>query len=257
MAEQGLTVIMAPAYNEAESLPDLLAAIPPALGERPYRVLIVDDGSSDATAEVVRDCGTRMPAEVVQHAHNRGLGAALRTGLEAAARVPGAAVVVTLDADNTHPPSLIPTLLAAMEDGGYDVVIASRYAPGGAEMGLSYLRHVLSRGASFLLGTFAPLRGARDYTCGFRAYRREILERAFAVYGDKLIEESGFACMAEVLLKIGLLGAKVGERGLVLRYDLKRGQSKMRIWRTMKRYGALIWAARTRWRKVAEATTGG
>jgi len=95
---------------------------------------------------------------------------------------------------------------------------------------------VLSRGASFLLSMVARVPGARDYTCGYRLYRASMLRRALKVWGDRLIEEAGFVCMAELLVKLGRGGARVSEAPLVLRYDLKEGASKMKVMQTISRY---------------------
>jgi dolichol-phosphate mannosyltransferase len=150
-----------------------------------------------------------------------------------------------MDADNTHDPALLPQMWHFLEDTPGDVVIASRYVKGGDEVGLTPLRKVLSRGASFLLTMTVPVKGARDYTCGFRVYRSAMLKRAAEQWQDKLIEESGFTCMAEVLLKLGRGGARVLEYPLILRYDLKEGASKMKIMRTITRYFAMAWRVRT------------
>ena len=83
------------------------------------------------------------------------------------------------------------------------------------------------------------MRGARDYTCGFRLYRAAMLRRAADAWGDRLVEEAGFTCMAEVLLKLGRGGARVAEVPLILRYDLKEGASKMKVMRTIARYFVL------------------
>jgi dolichol-phosphate mannosyltransferase len=145
-----------------------------------------------------------------------------------------------MDADNTHDPALLTDMVRRMNDEHADIVIASRYAPGGREIGLSPLRSVLSRGASFLLSISARVGGARDYTCGYRLYRAAVLRRAVAAWGERLVEEAGFTCMAEVLLKLGRGGAHVSESPLVLRYDLKEGASKMKMARTIARYFELI-----------------
>src|SRR5205823_11598033 len=91
-----------------------------------------------------------------------------------------------------------------------------------------------------------PVRGARDYTCGFRLYRARTLRRAALAWGDRLIEEAGFTCMAELLLKLGRGGAAVVESPLVLRYDRKEGPSKMKMARTIARYFALARHIRAR-----------
>jgi dolichol-phosphate mannosyltransferase len=116
---------------------------------------------------------------------------------------------------------------------GYDVVIASRYRTGASVVGLSGFRHVMSFGARLLYQAFFPIRGVRDYTCGFRAYRAGILAEAFERYGDRLVTERGFASMAEILLKVARIGARMSETPMVLRYDLKGGTSKMNVPRTV------------------------
>jgi dolichol-phosphate mannosyltransferase len=177
---------------------------------------------------------------LINHDGNKGLGVAMRTGLSAAAALSGPAdAVVTMDADNTHDPALIPAMRRELKAGN-DLVIASRYQQGGQEIGLSASRHVFSKGASLLLRLFFPIKGARDYTCGYRMYSGDLLERAVASYGDRLVEERGFTCMAEILIKMARLGARVSEVPLVLRYDLKAGASKMNVWRTIQRYFVLI-----------------
>lgn len=233
--------ILLPAYNEEKDLPVLLDRIRGTLMETEYRVLVVNDGSRDATLSVAHEFAKRMPLTVLDHGVNKGLGQAMLTGLSYAVRTAQAGdVVVAMDADNTHDPSLIGRMVAMCREGK-DVVIASRYTAGGEEIGLTPLRKVLSRGASFLLHIFYPIRGTRDYTCGYRAYTAEILHSAFDRFGqDGVIEEGGFTCMAELLIKLSFVGARVDEAPLVLRYDLKSGKSKMKFVRTIWRYGVLI-----------------
>ncbi|OGF17032.1 MAG: hypothetical protein A2W00_10910 [Candidatus Eisenbacteria bacterium RBG_16_71_46] len=241
-----------PAFNEERSLPPLLERCVPVAraleaGGGRLAVIVVDDGSTDGTVAAAQGFAGRVALEVVPHGVNRNLGAALRTGLTTAlARAADGDAVATMDADNTHDPALLQAMWERLERAPADVVIASRYAPGGREVGLTALRRVLSRGASFLLSWVAPVRGARDYTCGFRLYRASLLRRAAAAWGDRLIEEAGFTCMAEVLLKLGRGGARVAEVPLVLRYDLKQGASKMKVLRTIARYFAMARRIRTR-----------
>ena len=223
-----------------------VAAAIEASGGR-LRVLVVDDGSSDGTVAGAGAFADRLGIEVVPHGVNRGLGAALQTGLTEALRRAGATdAIATMDADNTHDPGLLPEMLRRLETTPADVVIASRYTPGGEEVGLTPLRRLLSRGASLLLTLVAPVRGARDYTCGYRLYRAALLRRAAEAWNDRLIEEAGFTCMAEVLLKLGRGGARVTEHPLVLRYDLKQGASKMKVMRTIGRYFVLARRIRSR-----------
>jgi dolichol-phosphate mannosyltransferase len=188
-----------------------------------------------------------MPVQILDHGVNKGLGQAMLTGLRHAAMlVNDEDVLVSMDADNTHEPLLIGAMLKKIRavDGvrAADVVIASRYEKGGEEIGLSKIRSILSGGASSLLRIFFPIPGVKDYTCGYRAYRGDMLKRAYQVYGDRLVEERGFTCMAEILIKLRAIGARVAEVPLVLRYDLKSGMSKMKVVRTILRYFVLIGA---------------
>ena len=239
-----------PAYNEAESLPHLFAAFEREVVARdvPARVVVVDDGSTDATMDVVREWSGRLDIEALRHRGNCGLGTTIRDALWMAAKsAEPADVIVTMDADNTHSPALILTMLERLQ-AGHDIVIASRYRTGAGVVGLSPLRLFMSTGARFLFQTMYPIPGVRDYTCGFRAYRAGLIQRGFEKFGDSLITETGFACMAEVLLKLTKLDARMCEVPMVLRYDHKRGTSKMRVWRTVNRTVRLLLRARfERW----------
>ena len=116
---------------------------------------------------------------------------------------------------------------------GCDVVIASRFESGGTVRGVPLNRHFLSIGARLLFTTLFPTRGVRDYTSGYRAYRASVVREAFAKYGDDFVGETGFSCMADVLLKLRKQGVVFGEAPLRLRYDLKGGESKMQVFRTI------------------------
>jgi dolichol-phosphate mannosyltransferase len=235
-------IILLPAYNEERDIRTLLQRIRQtmqAIGFD-YKVFVVNDGSTDNTAAIVLGCQKEMPVELIDHGVNQGLGQAMLTGLSRVeALIQDEDVLVTMDADNTHDPDLIQAMDAKIRAGA-DLVIASRYECGGKEVGLSALRSFLSRGASTLLSIFFSIPGARDYTCGYRAYRGSALKRAFQVYGSRLVEERGFTCMAEILIKFSNVHAQVAEVPLVLRYDLKSGQSKMKVMRTILRYFVLI-----------------
>ncbi len=243
-----MLVVMLPAYNESEAVTPLLARIAPVLEALPVegRVLLVDDGSVDDTIAITRRECERLAVllTVVEHGVNRGLGEALKSGFAwARDNLASGDVLVVMDTDNTHDPAAIPSMLDKLEEG-HDVVIASRYAPGGEEVGLSPFRALLSRGASFVLSVFLPVQGARDYSCGYRAYTGETIARAFEIYGDDFITEAGFVSSAEILIKCAYLPARVGEVPLVLRYDLKGGASKMNITDTIGRYITMIAAGR-------------
>ncbi|QDU56084.1 Undecaprenyl-phosphate mannosyltransferase [Aeoliella mucimassa] len=226
---------MLPAYNEAEALPALLNEIEFAFDEAqiPYEVIVVDDGSSDDTALLASQASFHMPVQCITHVQNQGLAGALRTGVAAAlaATKPGD-VIVTMDADNTQPPGSVERMIQMIREG-HDVVIASRYQHGSQIVGVPGYRNFLSFGARALFTVMFPIRGVRDYTCGFRAYRHEILRRADEYYGDQLVSEKGFSCMVDMLLKLHRFKPVVGEVPFILRYDQKGGASKMRVLKTV------------------------
>jgi dolichol-phosphate mannosyltransferase len=231
-----ITVVL-PAYNEEEALPPLLAEIERVRdAELPdLRAIVVDDGSTDATPYIVRAWAEERPwGRLVQHGQNRGLSQAIQTGFEAAlADSEGGDAIVTMDADNTQPPATIPALIARLEEGA-DVVIASRFRPGARVYGVPAMRRLYSQVMSVLFGVAFPIRGVRDYSCGFRAYRASALQRAYDHYGVGFITEQGFSCMVEILFQLnGLGGVTFGEVPFVLHYDQKPTATKMRVGKTI------------------------
>jgi dolichol-phosphate mannosyltransferase len=231
-----------PAYNEAASLPRLLPRIKTAMEKQgfAYEVVVVNDGSADDTLRVAKHHATLMPVTIVDHVRNRGLGEAMKSGLTKATELARPEdVIVTMDADNTHPPELVATMVNRIDEG-YELVVASRFVPGARQIGLRMHRRMLSRGAGTLLKIVFPVSGVSDYSCGFRAYSGAILRRSIEVYGEAFIEEQGFSCFVDLLLKLRRLGVRACQVPLVLRYDFKEGRSKMPIKRTILRYVRLI-----------------
>ncbi|MCC9600484.1 glycosyltransferase [Stieleria sp. JC731] len=224
-----------PAYNEEEALPELLERVGEAFADNdmPYEVIVVDDGSSDNTAQIVSQMSFQMPIHLVQHEVNQGLGPTIRDALrEAVDRAGERDIIVTMDADNTHPPGLIERMVQMIHEG-CDVVIASRFESGGIAVGVPIERHFLSIGARLLFTVLFPTRGVRDYTSGFRAYRASVIRQGFSDHGDNFVSERGFSCMADILLKLRKQGVLFGEAPLRLRYDRKGGASKMQVFKTI------------------------
>jgi dolichol-phosphate mannosyltransferase len=230
-----------PAYNEEKDLPALLERIQSTMKDRPfnYHLIVVDDGSKDRTAEIVLEAAAHMPVKLIRHEVNKGLGGAMQTGLADAMK--SADFVATMDSDNSHDPAYVAQMITMLQKNPkLDMVIASRYQKGSEIKGLAAYRQLLSYGCFFMLKTLAPFKNVRDYSTGFRCYRSSILNRVAAHFAGKLIEENGFVCQLELLLKMRTIRAEVAEIPYVLRYDLKEGVSKLRIWRTVKRYFAVI-----------------
>lgn len=256
--------VIFPAWNEERVIRPTLIELWKAYKGRPaeYTAVLVNDGSTDRTVEeaqaAVAESGGEMKLVVLTHEVNRGLGAGLRTGiywvLDHAADDD---VLVTLDADNTHPPKLIPELVKRVRAGA-DLSIASRYRSGAEVHGVPGYRRALSDVASVMFSTLYPIPGVKDYTCCFRAYRVPLLRRARAVYGEQLCTAKGFEAVMDLLLRLGPLGMKVDEMGFVLDYGDRVGQSKMKVMKTIQSTLKLLikrrWERITYWtpRRIAE-----
>jgi dolichol-phosphate mannosyltransferase len=231
-------IVALPAYNEALNIGALLDnfesifALNLGFGfERLY--VIVDDGSADQTQNILREYAEKIPLKVLVHERNQGLGPTIRDALSKAAdeALPGD-IIITMDADNTHSPGLMPSMVQKILEG-HDIVIASRFRKGARVIGLHWLRKCMSIGASLMMRTIFPMKEVKDYTCGFRAYRAELLRKAFKEYGESFIDQKGFQCMSDILIKLRRFNPIASEVPMILRYDLKRGSSSMNVGRTV------------------------
>jgi dolichol-phosphate mannosyltransferase len=233
-------VFVVPAYNEAENLPRLLADLEsrPQLFPERSRLIIVDDGSADRTAEVVERYEGPLPVELVRLERNQGPGAAFDAGFEAAlAGLDGERLVVTLEADTTSDLDALPAMLAAAADGA-DLVLASVHA-GGHMRNVGLVRRILSRAAGVTVRRALGV-DARTVSCFFRVYRASVLSEGMSRYGGGLIRERGFACKAELLAKLTAIGARVAEVPVDLDGGRRVGSSTMPLLATALAYLRLI-----------------
>jgi dolichol-phosphate mannosyltransferase len=165
--------IIIPTYNEHESITPLLKKIHQQVGERNYEVIFVDDDSRDGTADLINSLSDTFPVRVVVRKGKRGLATAVADGFGYSQ----SPVLVVMDADLQHPPEVIPALLQAM-DSGADIAVASRYVPGGGNLGWSKTRQVISNGAILLSHLLLPSsRRVKDPMSGFFALKRSVAEK--------------------------------------------------------------------------------
>jgi dolichol-phosphate mannosyltransferase len=224
-------------YNEIENLPTLVAAIHGQLPEA--HVLVVDDNSPDGTGRWCDEFAQNDSWFSVTHrAGKMGLGSATWTAMQAAIER-GYDVLVTLDADWSHPPERLPALVAGLGDA--DVVIGSRYCPGGSIEGWSWTRLVVSRvmnlATRITLGT--PV---RDASGACRAYRVDMLRRlAFAQ-----LQATGYAYLEEIVWHLAQLGARFAEVPIAFT-DRRAGASKVHVGEAIGKVRVL---GRLGWRRV-------
>ena len=164
------TCVVVPTYNEKENVGGLVQKVK-SLGVANLELLFVDDNSPDGTQEEIRGISASEPwVRLLARESKKGIGSAYCDGFRHAAEALGPDVLVEMDADLQHPPSALPDLLRAIQDGA-DVAIASRYMQGGGVLGWSMGRRLVSKGANayarFMLGL--PV---MDCTSGFRAYTK-------------------------------------------------------------------------------------
>lgn len=162
-----------PTFNERENLPQVAEAILATLPDA--RLLIVDDRSPDGTGELADTLAAANPRiEVLHRPAKQGLGAAYRDGFRRVLDKPGTAAVIQMDADLSHDPADLPRLLAPlMRDA--DLVLGTRWMPGGGTRGWPWHRRLISRGGT-LFARVVLLLPYRDLTGGFKAWRRELLD---------------------------------------------------------------------------------
>ncbi len=217
------SLVIVPTYNERENIQAILSAV--LLQPNGFHVLVVDDGSPDGTAEIVRGLQKERYQDnlfLLERKGKLGLGTAyiagFRWGLEK-----GYDYLFEMDADFSHDPNDLPRLLDACVNGGADVAVGSRYCKGGSVINWPIDRIVLSRGASIYVQAvlWMPI---SDPTAGFIVYHRSVLD---AIDFDK-IRFIGYAFQIEMKYAAYKLGFKVTEVPIVFK-DREKGQSKMSL----------------------------
>jgi dolichol-phosphate mannosyltransferase len=212
-------VLCLPTYNERENLRPMIAALSAALDTSQDRVLVIDDGSPDGTGEIA----DRLAAEhswvsVLHRAMKEGIGPAYVAGFRQAL-AEGAELVLEMDCDFSHDPADVPRLIAAAE--GADLVLGSRYAPGGGTANWGLVRRLVSRGGCLYAQVVLGMR-VRDLTGGFKCFRRQTLE---AIDLDAL-SAHGYAFQIETTYRVKRAGLRIQEVPITF-VERRAGASKM------------------------------
>ncbi|MFZ4659708.1 MAG: polyprenol monophosphomannose synthase [Caldilineaceae bacterium] len=214
----GSALMIVPTYNEAENIETLVQQLRALPGN--IHVLIVDDNSPDGTGVLADNLAAQDKGVHVLHRPGKlGLGSAYKAGFKTGLRH-GYTFLCTMDADFSHDPTLLPQLLAKTAQG-YDLVIGSRYVPGGQIVGSTVARQFVSYGANWLAHTILGL-SARDCTAGFRCYRNQVLE----TIDLDAIFSSGYSFLVEMAFHCQQAGFRIGEVPITF-VNRRKGVSKI------------------------------
>ena len=208
-----------PTYNERENLPRMIEALRGVLREGD-RVLVIDDNSPDGTGSIADSLAAEHAFVDVLHRETKeGLGRAYVAGFHRAL-ADGAELVLEMDCDFSHDPADVPRLIEAAENGA-DLVLGSRYVPGGGTRNWGFSRRLISRGGSVYTALFLHM-GIKDPTGGFKCFRRPVLERLDL----DAITPRGYAFQIETTYRVVRAGFRVVEVPIAF-IDREHGHSKM------------------------------
>lgn len=231
--------ILAPCFNEAPNLRLFFERLETVLlrENQSFRFVMVDDGSTDATPDILKETACKFPVEIVTHATNRGAGRAFQSGFERILEdASDSDTVITIEADNTSDLDILPRMIRTLEENEADAVLASCYAKGGRVLGTNRLRIAISWIANRLVEWLFGLEKLHTFSCFYRGIRAGILRRALFAYEGRLITRPGYICMVEMLINLSRLPVSIREIPAVLDCDRRRGTSKMKIMKTSLSY---------------------
>ena len=212
-------VLCLPTYNERENLEPMIAALGEALDTSRDVVLVIDDGSPDGTGEIAdRLASEHSWVSVLHRTTKEGLGPAYVAGFRHAL-AEGAELVLEMDCDFSHDPADVPRLIAAAD--GADLVLGSRYAPGGGTANWGLVRRFVSRGGCLYAQVLLGLR-VRDLTGGFKCFRRQTLE----AIDLGALSAHGYAFQIETTYRVKRAGLRIQEVPITF-VERRAGASKM------------------------------
>ncbi len=212
-------LVILPTYQEAENIRHTLNRVREVVPDA--HILVVDDGSPDGTAELADEAAAELgQITVMRRPAKAGLGPAYRAGF-AWGIEHGHDVLVEMDADGQHDPAVLPQLISTLETAPADLVIGSRYIPGGAVPGWPANRRILSQMGNRYIGFMLKL-GVRDATAGFRAYRTTMIEKI----GLERSRADGYGFQIEMAYEVSKAGGRIVEIPITFR-DRQKGVSKM------------------------------
>ncbi|MEM8811696.1 MAG: glycosyltransferase family 2 protein, partial [Pseudomonadota bacterium] len=213
-------LVLIPCLNEEKTIGTVIQSVPATIdGVGDIQIAIIDDGSTDRTAEIAQSHG----AAVLHHGRNQGVGAALRTGLAHARRV-GADITVSIDGDGQFDPAQIETLIAPLVNGTAEFATASRFKDPELKPTMPPVKVFGNRGIAWLVSSLTGFK-MYDVSCGFRAYSREVVEQVHIL--------GNFTYTHEIIMQLAFRGFRIAEIPLRVRGVREFGTSRVAsdLWR--------------------------
>lgn len=231
--------ILIPVFNEADNLATLHFNLTKALAAYEVTYVFVDDGSADNSPQIIADLFVDQKCFVLGDGSNHGPGYSFNLGFEHILKIDSDkdSMVVTIEADNTSDLKILEHMLA-ISRMGYSLVLASVYAQGGGFDKTSFLRKLLSSVANLMLRFVFNIK-VQTLSSFYRVYHVSLLKLIRQQQG-KLIVESGFLCMIEILIKAIKAQASIIEVPMVLYSARRKGKSKMKLLSTSVRYARFL-----------------
>jgi len=232
--------VIIPAYNEGPNLGAVLQQLLELSATLPLAVIVVNDGSRDNTLEEAERFRGKLDLTIVTHPVNLGVPMTFYDGLvAAAAKAQPDDCIFVIEGDGTSDLKIMPEM-ARRVYAGDDIVVASRYIKGGGYLNFPWQRTWGSYVVNLVVSVFFHVRGLTDYTIFYRGYRAEPVQRALAHYGRAFVATKSFAANLEVLLRVLPFSRRFSEVPLLYDYGLKKSQSKMNPFKTLREYQGLI-----------------
>ena len=231
------------AFNEAQNLEKLLVNLNHELRllQRDFEIIVCLDGSSDNSQKILENFQKFHPLKILPLKNQRGLGLAYKRLFEEVIKnSDDSDLVISLDADNTHDPEQIATMIAHFEANSLDLLIASRFCNHSIIADFPPHRRFITKTTSLLLQNFFAVKKIsgeklQDYTSGFRIYKSAQLKKLYEIKKDQFITEPEFTYTCELLIKLSRINSRLDEIAISYDYGKKNGKSKLRILRNFWR----------------------